>query len=391
MNGRELFTAIYAGDIPDRLPIQGLWPWADTVARWQMEGLEFGKDPHEVLGLVNDDILEIPLDLNMLPTFSVSILDEDERYITLVDEYGITKKMLLGDFNATHGYMKVAGVTSAMSLWIDFPVKDIESWKKILYERFQPQISKRFPLDWSVQQTDFIEKSKSRWITFSCFPLFGFFGPLRQLMGSEYLLFAMAGDNPSLIDTIINDLTDFWLDIFNQILNDVRLDEVVFFEDMASTQAPLIGPGMFRRFLSPGIKKIVGGLREMGVQQFFIDSDGDIRRLIPDFLASGITGILPIQVSANMDIGNLRKEYPTLNLNGGIDKRALAQGPDAINDELARWFGVAWKTGRCIPRIDHGAPSDISWSNIQHFAKRYLDWCTIKPSEEQLRSCFREV
>ncbi len=213
MNGQELFTVIYSGEIPDRLPVQGLWPWTETVLRWQSEGLEIGKDPDVALGLVGDDILELPLDLNMLPTFPISVLEMDDRYIALIDEYGITKKMLRSDFEATHGQMKEAGLTSAMSQWIDFPVKDLVSWKKILSERFQPQIPHRFPVDWPSQRIDFIEKSKSHWVTFTCFPLFGLFGPLRQLMGLERLLYAMAGDNPILVDIIINDLIDFWLNI----------------------------------------------------------------------------------------------------------------------------------------------------------------------------------
>lgn len=309
MNGQELFTVIYSGEIPDRLPVQGLWPWTETVLRWQSEGLEIGKDPDVALGLVGDDILELPLDLNMLPTFPISVLEMDDRYIALIDEYGITKKMLRSDFEATHGQMKEAGLTSAMSQWIDFPVKDLVSWKKILSERFQPQIPHRFPVDWPSQRIDFIEKSKSHWVTFTCFPLFGLFGPLRQLMGLERLLYAMAGDNPILVDIIINDLIDFWLNIFNQITHDVRIDEVIFFEDMASTKAPLIGPAMFRRYLAPGFRKVINGLREMGVKQFYIDSDGDIRRLIPEFLACGLTGILPLQVNANMDVAFLRSKF----------------------------------------------------------------------------------
>jgi hypothetical protein len=381
MNGRKLFTTIFAGEIPNRLPVQGLWPWTETVIRWQSEGLEVGRDPDKALGLIDHDTMALPLDLNMLPVFPIQVIAEDDRFVTLTDEYGITKKMFRHDFEATRGQMKEAGLTSAMSLWIDFPVKDMQSWKRTLADHFQPLLAQRLPADWSNRAVDFVEKSKTHWITFTCFPLFGLFGPLRQLMGFEPLILAMAGDNPSLVDLIIEDLTSFWLQVFDQVLGRVRLDEVVFFEDMASTQAPLISPAMFRRFMAPGYRKVIGGLREMGIQQFTIDSDGDIRRLIPEFLACGLTGILPIQVNANMDIEALRREYPTLNLNGGIDKRALAKGPEAIDAELTRWFSVAWKTGRCLPRIDHGAPPDISWSNVRYFARQYLDLCNKKPGD----------
>lgn len=379
MNGRELYPTIYEGGKPDRLPIQGLWPWGETLERWYIEGLEPRKDPHEVLGLVNDDVLPFPLDLTMVPRFPIQVLVKDERHVTLVDEFGVTKKLLRHDFEATSGKMSDAGLTSSMSLWLDFPVKDLVTWKTIYEERFQPALTGRVPENWDEHKSEFTQLSETRWVSYFCFPFFGLFGPLRQLMGFERLLFAMAGDDPDLIDTMIADLTDFWLTVFDQMLTDVHLDEVTFFEDIASTRAPLISPEMFRRFLAPGYREVIGGLREMGVRYFFVDSDGDIRRLIPEFLACGIIGVVPLEVSAGMDVAQLRSDFPTLILNGGIDKRALTKEPAAIEAELARYFGVAWQAGRCTPRIDHGAPPDISWSNAKYFAQRYLECCRAQP------------
>ena len=381
MNGRQVFHAIYEGHKPDRLPVQGLWPWAETVQRWRSEGLEAGKDPHEVLGLVSDDGLPLPLDLNMVPRFPIQVLSQDEQYVILVDEYGVTKKLLRQDFDATRGSMADAGLTSSMALWLDYPVKDLSTWKTIYEERFRPVLGERIPPNWADCRTEFARLSETRWVSFFCFPLFGFFGPLRQLLGFESLMFAMAGDNLALVDTIVADLSDFWLDVFSQMLADVRLDEVTFFEDMASTRAPLIGPAMFRRFLTTSYRKVIGGLREMGVRYFSIDSDGDIRPLIPELLACGITGIGPVEVNAGLDVSQLRSNFPTLILNGGIDKRVLTQSPAAIDIELARYFAIAWERGRCTPRIDHAAPPDISWSNAQHFARRYLDYCKAQPMQ----------
>ncbi len=105
MNGRDIFRTIYEGGTPDRLPIQGVWPWAETLERWYSEGLEHGRDPHDALGLIGDDVLPLPLDLTMLPRFPIRVLKEDERYVTLVDEFGVTKKIFRKDFLATEGKM----------------------------------------------------------------------------------------------------------------------------------------------------------------------------------------------------------------------------------------------------------------------------------------------
>jgi hypothetical protein len=380
VNGRELYQTIYEGWKPDRLPIQGLWPWEETLERWHAEGLEPGRDPHEVLGLVGDDVLPLPLDLTMVPRFPIRVLEKDERHVTLVDEFGVTKKLLRHDFDATSGKMTNAGLASSMSLWLDFPVKDLATWKTTCEERFQPTLMGRVPESWDEHKSEFMRLSETRWVSYFCFPFLGFFGPLRRLMGLERLVLAMAGDDPDLIDTMVAGLADFWLAAFDQMLADVRLDEVTFFEDIASSRAPLISPDMFQRFLAPGYRKVIGGLREMGVQHFFIDSDGDIRPLIPDFLACGITGVGPIEVNAGMNVAQLRSDFHALILNGGIDKRALARGPAAIEAELARYFAVAWRAGRCTPRLDHGAPPDVSWSNAMYFARRYLEYCRAQPA-----------
>lgn len=53
---------------------------------------------------------------------------------------------------------------------------------------------------------------------------------------------------------------------------------------------------------------------------------------------------------------------------GGIDKRALAAGPTAIDQELAR-IRPAIERGRYIPALDHLVPDDASWENYGYYAR----------------------
>ena len=53
---------------------------------------------------------------------------------------------------------------------------------------------------------------------------------------------------------------------------------------------------------------------------------------------------------------------------GGIDKRALAQGPAAIDRELAR-IAPAIEKSRYIPDLDHLIPDDVPWKNYCYYAK----------------------
>ena len=53
---------------------------------------------------------------------------------------------------------------------------------------------------------------------------------------------------------------------------------------------------------------------------------------------------------------------------GGINKRALAQGPAAIDRELAR-IAPAVDKGRYIPDLDHLIPDDVPWENYCYYAQ----------------------
>ncbi len=48
-------------------------------------------------------------------------------------------------------------------------------------------------------------------------------------------------------------------------------------------------------------------LKEKGVKNVFIDTDGDFNRLIPDFIEAGVDGFLPMDVNAGMDIVKVRQ------------------------------------------------------------------------------------
>ena len=374
MNGRELMTAIYARERFDRLPVNGVGPWTEALERWRREGLGPNEDWNVALGLAGcDDFLGLPLNVAMLPQFDVKILGRDQELVTLVDEFGVTKRMLVRDFDYSAGKMSAAGTTSSMSEWLDFPVKDLPTWKRIYEERFRPDLAERLPADWSATKSELREKARTRWVIYFSFPFGGPFSAARQLMGLEGAIFAMA-DNPALIRTMMSDLCDFYIAAYAGVVADVPLDGITFFEDMCATKAPLVSPAMFREFFAPGYRRITAALRDLGVRHLHIDTDGNAWNVIPEFSACGLTGTSPCEAQADMDVGRLREAFPEFVLAGGIDKRALVRGPAAIDAELKRRFTTAWTKSRYTPSLDHGAPPDISWANAQYYARRVVEF-----------------
>jgi hypothetical protein len=119
----------------------------------------------------------------------------------------------------------------------------------------------------------------------------------------------------------------------------------------------------------PAYKEYLGRLKDMGVLQAFIDTDGDARRILPELVECGFTGMSPCEIKAGMDPSELLEQYPALSFVGGIDKVAVATGGEALEQECARRFKTAWDLGRYLPALDHLAPPDISWESAQRYAR----------------------
>jgi uroporphyrinogen decarboxylase len=197
----------------------------------------------------------------------------------------------------------------------------------------------------------------------------GFYGTPRRLLGPEQVLYAFY-DQPELIRVMINDLCDFWIALYDQVLDLVDVDAALIWEDMCYRGGPLISPDMFREFILPAYKRITAFFRSWGVEHIFMDTDGNCETLIPLFIEGGITGIFPFEVAAGMDIVKIRETYPNLQMLGGIDKQKIAMSKEAIDMELDSKVPFMLESGGFIPSIDHTIPPDISWQNFAYYRTR---------------------
>jgi hypothetical protein len=101
-----------------------------------------------------------------------------------------------------------------------------------------------------------------------------------------------------------------------------------------------------------------------------IDSDGYIGELVPLWLEAGFCGTWPVEAAAGNDLPAYRAKYgKMMAYGGGIDKRCLAEGGEAMQAELRRITPVL-ASGGYIPGCDHGVPPDISWTNFLEYTRR---------------------
>jgi uroporphyrinogen decarboxylase len=143
-----------------------------------------------------------------------------------------------------------------------------------------------------------------------------------------------------------------------------------FWEDMCYKTGPLISPEFVKRYMFPRYRRVVDFLHSRGVKWISLDSDGNITSLIPIWLEAGINFIYPFEVQAGMDVVKVRKTFgKELRMMGGIDKRAIAEGPSAIDDELKRVSPVL-EEGGYIPAPDHSLPPDVSFNNYCYYMEK---------------------
>ena len=191
---------------------------------------------------------------------------------------------------------------------------------------------------------------------------------LRSLIGPEALLYAFY-DMPEVVHACMR----AWFELADAVIArhqaHVTLDEFFLAEDICYKGGPLISPEMMKAFLFPYYQQLVANIkarqldrsRHLYVQ---VDTDGFADPVIPLYReAIGLDVMSPFEVAAGCDVVRTARAYPDLAIFGGIDKRVLAQGRDAIDAMLERIIPVMRARGGYIPTCDHGVPAEVPYAD----------------------------
>ena len=171
---------------------------------------------------------------------------------------------------------------------------------------------------------------------------------------------------------VLAHLTELWLGLFEETLSQTDVDLAYFWEDMSYKSGSMVSPRVFREFLLPVYQRINGFFGEHGIDTVLLDTDGNVWGLIPLFLEGGVTGLYPFEVRGGMDVAEVRKAYPRLQMMGGIDKNALVEGPKAIDAELARVAPVIL-SGGYVPAVDHYVHPAVPWDHFLYYRERLAE------------------
>ncbi len=164
----------------------------------------------------------------------------------------------------------------------------------------------------------------------------------RYLMGFTELMLAFV-DCPELVEGLVELSVDVNLKMAKHVA-DLDADFVFTGDDYCSSRQPFISPDWFAKYLNPGLKRVMGGFKELGLY-VIKHTDGYIWPIADMLVDSGIDCLDPIDPVAGMDIEEVKAKYGhRVALKGNVDcAQTLTFG--SIKDVIEETKDVIGKAG----------------------------------------------
>lgn len=337
MTSRERFRRLYDFQPVDR-PVR--WDavafWAQTAAAWRAAGtLPRDADPMRHFGIEPRPGISAGLGFTSMalggPPVTRRIVAEDAETRTWEDSLGNLRREVLLD--------------CSMPQFLRFPVESHADWLEKIRPRLDPA---EHPFgDWEAA-ADASRASDDPW----GFWIVGLYAFWRNFWGEEKLAYAFY-DFPETLHDMARTWLRLHLECSPRVLDRACFDYVMFHEDMAFKNGPLIGPHLFDTFMAPYYRDLFAHLRGHGQTRFLLDSDGHNGPILDRFIELGMNGLFPFEAAAGYDVREVRRRYPEFVIWGGIDKRVLNGTRDDIRREILDKVPEVWAGGGFIPSLDH--------------------------------------
>lgn len=338
--------------------------WPEAIERWKGEGLPddwqesnlFMYDPQAVFNSgLNLGWCEPPF----VPPFESKVLEVSGDHEIIQDAAGRHLKVFTG---RRHGFMPdyLKHVVSKMADW------------EVVAPRLDPAMEARWEglADRVRNQRRLADAAHGIMSQY----IIGGYMYLRSMIGPEDVLY-MFYDQPEVIRAAMQG----WLDLMDAALARVQavteIDQIDMAEDICYNHGLLISPDTFREFLLPYYQQLLSNARSRQKRKIWVhvDTDGDCRPAIPLYLEIGMTRMSPFEVASGCDVVEIGRAYPDLVMSGGIDKRVLAAGKDAIDAHLLHIIPSMVERGGYYPTCDHGVPIEVSFENYLHYRRRVCE------------------
>jgi len=238
---------------------------------------------------------------------------------------------------------------------------------------YDPDRTDKLPGDWAERLPDWRDRdyalSISPWNE-------GFF----QVIGirdwrSFHKAIRLLHDQPTLVRALMDQYAAYLEELIERGLTDVDVDYAVLYEPIASNHAPVVSPDTYARLALPAMRRVVDCLERHGVAFRFLWTAGEVRPLIPHWLDAGINGLVINQTgTVGISYAALRREFdPRLRFFGGIDWRAVARGPEAIDEALDQTVRPLLEQGGYVPYLDDTVRANLPFDAFRYYRRRLDD------------------
>jgi uroporphyrinogen decarboxylase len=366
MQGRERIQALLAHTEPDRI---GVWDayWEDTILNWEQQGLPRGVSPTTYF---NMDFENLYLDASLrLPE---RLLEDHPEYTLREDKHGFVAKQWKNRSGAL-GYLKHTVQTEQD--WADLRRRldiDFGGTARIgpasYFTPFTP-----FPT-WEQLQVQFAAmRQRGKYV------LLHVYGPIEATWRKH-------GFEETLSDLALNpnwmrDMFEAHIDLIIGTLQTAQTygiipDGLFVVDDRGIGTGPMFSPRAHRTLVMPCDQRLADYLRSAGIT-FFMHSDGDIRRFLPDMIGAGLQVLQPMEAKAGMDVRLLKQEYGRdLSFMGNIDATQMSGDLETLEAEIRDKITAARVDGGYIYHSDHSVPPSVDWARYQWIVERVIHYGT---------------
>lgn len=351
---------------PDRVPISDFF-WGNFTKRWKKDlNLPEEANPYYYYDL--DWIVTMP---NMDPKIqSFETIREDETEVVVK-----------------------TGFRTTMRKKFDFPMPEFIAWDLDTIEKledfeFDDPYDRRRYFEAGDNQIagvgDGFERNSPPWIETvkKLRPDFAVYGSmiecsecLTRLIGQENTLFWM-GMYPDQLGACINRIGQFYLDCLKAQIKaaDGLLDGMVIWGDVAYSQTMLFDPEYWRTYFKPWVKAMVAECKKHDLPVIY-HGCGNVHLIFEDFIEIGVAAYNPLEVKANMDAVELKRQYGSqIGYCGNSNIQVWETGDkELIRKEVLRKLNAA-KGGGFIFQSDHSVSSEVSGHTYDYIVNLVRDY-----------------
>ncbi len=338
MTPKERFLTALAGRIPDRIPItEHLFSQKLLKEILGYNTILYdGKAQAELSAKLGIDTIWAPI--NGFCGLEETPHEPDEIY---KDEWGVTYRK--------NGWPIIAQ--------IDTPIKTREDWERYVFP----------PVD-APHRLHILKDAKSA-NTADLAIVLGVLGPFTMLswylLDFETLAITMYTD-PEMIHEMNEAVLKWTLEAI-QLAAKEGVDCVQISDDWGATNGLLISPDDFRTFFIPYFKRLVAGIKALGLP-VIMHNDGRLWDILDDLVDCGIDGLHPVERAAGMDLKKVKERYKgRLTPIGNVDNKVTmaSSNPEDVRKEVLECIREAAPDGGYIICTDHSIHDLIPVENVR--------------------------